>query len=327
MGIRETFAKIKDKINRVINFFVNDIWEINLDELSKKKARLVRDYQLVHKSIKAFGVNKVGIMSVALSYFCTMAVVPFVAVCFALTDGFGLSDMLRDVLYANVADSHISNLLVNAADNIIASAQSGGFGLISALMFVWLVIWMMMRVEKVFNDIWRSKSVKIKDNGKKKTGRNFFKSFGADVTILFFAPFVILFFFTGSIIYSKVLDIVIPNNIGFSNDIKSFVGWLVFAAIAVLIFSAMYKFIPAAKVQYRNALKAAVLSGIAFTILQYMYLETQVMVTRINAVYGTVAAIPLFMLWLRYGWLIIMLGAQFSYTFQYPDEPVKNELQ
>ena len=80
--------------------------------------------------------------------------------------------------------------------------------------------------------------------------------------------------------------------------------------------SAMYKFIPATYVNYRYALKAAIWAGIAFTLLQYLYLETQVMVVKLNAVYGAVAAIPLFMIWLRFGWLIILYGAQFSYSFQ-----------
>ena len=78
----------------------------------------------------------------------------------------------------------------------------------------------------------------------------------------------------------------------------------------------MYKWIPAAKVKYRYALRAAIIAGIAFTALQYIYIETQLMVTRINAVYGVIAVIPLFMLWLRYVWLIIIYGAQVSNSFQ-----------
>lgn len=324
-----SFVKeIGGKIQKLFNFFSHDILDIDPEELSRTRAALVKCYKIVHYSIGNFGKNKIGIMSVALSYFSIMAVVPFIAVCFALTGGLGLSDLLKEVLYTNISDTRIINLLLNAADNIIQSAQRGGFGLLSALMFVWVVIWMMMRVEKVFNDIWASKAIKIKDNGERKNKRrNFFASFGIDLAIMILAPFVIIMFFTGSIVYSKVLDIVIPNNLGFSDDIKTFVGWIVFAAIVIIIFSAMYKFIPSAKVKYRYALYAAIISGIAFTILQYFYLETQVMVTRLNTVYGTVAAIPLFMLWLRYGWLVIMLGAQFSYTFQYPDEPINNQSQ
>ena len=93
-------------------------------------------------------------------------------------------------------------------------------------------------------------------------------------------------------------------------------GWVIFFSVVVLVLSAMYKFIPTAFVQYRFAFKAAIVAGLAFTGLQYLYVETQLLVTRLNGVYGTVAAIPLFMLWLRYGWLIILYGAEFSHSFQ-----------
>ena len=115
-------------------------------------------------------------------------------------------------------------------------------------------------------------------------------------------------------VYSHVLDLI-PNSIGVTDKIKSFLGWVIFGGVAVMTLSAMYKFIPATHVNYRFALKGALWAGIAFTIFQYLYLETQVLVTNINAVYGAVAALPLFMMW-----LIILYGAQFSYSFQTVDE-------
>ena len=58
---------------------------------------------------------------------------------------------------------------------------------------------------------------------------------------------------------------------------------------------------------------------VAFTAVQCMYLETQVFVTRLNGVYGTFAAIPLFMIWLNISWNIILMGAELSYAFQNVD--------
>ncbi len=78
----------------------------------------------------------------------------------------------------------------------------------------------------------------------------------------------------------------------------------------------MYKFIPNHIVLYRHAIKAALLSGPVFTIMQYLFLETQIFVTRLNTIYGAVAAIPLFMFWLNFGWFIILIGAELSYAFQ-----------
>ena len=79
---------------------------------------------------------------------------------------------------------------------------------------------------------------------------------------------------------------------------------------------------------YRHALKAAIVSGILFTGVQYLYLETQVMVAKQSAVYGVLAAIPLFMIWLNIGWSIVLYGAELSYAFQnvnHAPAPVKRK--
>ena len=100
------------------------------------------------------------------------------------------------------------------------------------------------------------------------------------------------------------------------DSLKSLLSWLMFAGASILLLTAMYKFIPGTKVRYKHALKAAIISGIVFTGVQYLYLETQVMVAKQSAVYGVVAAVPLFMIWLNMGWTIILYGAELSYSFQ-----------
>lgn len=316
ISIRELYSRMKVKAKEVYIFLSKDIWFFDLDDISHPAATAAKAYKFVTAMIRDFGVKKIGIMSASLSYFTAMAVVPFIAVCFALTGGLGLQDKVYEILYANIDDPYVIQLVTNAADNIINSARKGGFGLVSALLFVWLVIWMMNRVEKVFNDIWRVEDKTVERRFRKRKSRKPITSYSVDLGILFFAPFMIVLFFSGSIVYSRVLDIVIPNNLGFSNEIKTFVSWLIFAAISILVLSAMYKYIPSTKVLFKNAFKGAVLAGIAFTILQFLYLETQVLVTRVNAVYGTIAAIPLLLVWMRFGWLITVLGGQLSYSLQ-----------
>ncbi len=303
--IGDIIFKIKTYLRWLTKFFGHDIWHFKMEDLSKANARFIRDAKVVINAFKNFADEKLGFQSVALSYFCTLAVVPLVAVSFAVTSGFGLENVLRDALYSADINQTVIDTIMNSASNIIDASKSGVFGVITALSFVWLVIWMMNRVEKVFNNVWHVR----------KPQRKALKSYGMDILIMILIPFVVLLFFAGTVVYSHVLDLI-PNSIGISDKIKSFLGWLIFAGVAVMLLSVMYKFIPATKVEYRFALKAALWAGILFTILQYLYLETQVLVTSINAVYGAVAALPLFMMWLRFGWLIILYGAQFSYTFQ-----------
>ena len=304
--------KIKTFVRWLRKFLGHDIWQFNLNEFSKARARLLRDIKVVIDALKNFANEKIGFQSVALSYFCTLAAVPLVAVSFAVTSGFGLEHVLRDALYSADINQTVIDTLMNSASNIIEASKSGVFGLITALSFVWLVIWMMNRVEKVFNNVWHVRKPK----------RKALKSYGIDIIIMILIPFIVLIFFAGTVVYTHVLDLL-PNSIGITDKITSFLSWVIFAGIAVMTLSAMYKFIPATYVKYGYALKAALWAGIAFTILQYLYLETQVLVTNINAVYGAVAALPLFMMWLRFGWLIILYGAQFSYSFQTIEETDK----
>lgn len=295
------------KIRKVRSFLSEDIWNENLNNLSRMRAHFIKDLRVLVVTIKTFSAEKIGFQAVALSFFCTMAAVPFMAVAFAITGGLGLEDTLKQLLVSNIPNQQAVDTLFGYAQNVIDTAQSSPVGLVSALLFTWLVLWMMMCVESVFNNVW-----------KVNKSRNIFKRLTFYLVILGLSPFVVLLFFAGAIVYSNVLDVLVPDAV-FSENIKNFLGWVVFAAVSVMTFSAMYKFIPNHYVRYKDALKAALLSGVLFTILQYLFLETQIFVSRLNTIYGAVAAIPLFMFWLNFGWFIILIGAELSYAFQNVD--------
>lgn len=295
------------KIRKVRSFLSEDIWNENLNNLSRMRAHFIKDLRILVVTIKTFSAEKIGFQAVALSFFCTMAAVPFMAVAFAITGGLGLEDTLKQLLVSNIPNQQAVDTLFGYAQNVIDTAQSSPVGLVSALLFTWLVLWMMMCVESVFNNVWRVNK-----------SRNIFKRLTFYLVIMGLSPFVVLLFFAGAIVYSNVLDVLVPD-VAFSENIKNFLGWVVFAAVSVMTFSAMYKFIPNHYVRYKDALKAALLSGVLFTILQYLFLETQIFVSRLNTIYGAVAAIPLFMFWLNFGWFIILIGAELSYAFQNVD--------
>lgn len=300
--------RIKGNTRRIRNFIKDEIWDIDLAELSKAKARFVKYLKVVIITIRTFSAQKIGFQAVALSFFSTMSVVPFIAVAVAVTGGFGLSGKLKDLLYRNFENSQQTiDAVLSWAENIISTAQSSVMGLISALLFLWIVIWMMMSVERVFNNVW-----------KVQKSRNLLKRVPFYLAVLFISPFVIMVFFAGSFLYSNALE-YLGLDMDALSTFKTLLTWILFAVMAVFTFSAMYKFIPNAKVYYSNALRAAVLSGTAFTVMQYLYLETQVFVTRLNAIYGAFAAVPLFMVWINIGWFIILIGAELSYAFQNVD--------
>ncbi|MBO8486259.1 MAG: YihY/virulence factor BrkB family protein [Bacteroidetes bacterium] len=308
MKNRYTMKSLREIWHKARQFLSEEIWILNPDELSRAKARFIKYIKVLIITIKTFSAQKIGFQAVALSFFGTMSVVPFLAVTFVVTGGLGLEDRLKELLYENFSNyQEMINMIMGFADNIISTAMSSGVGLVSSLLFLWVVIWMMMSVERVFNNVW-----------KVHKSRNFIKRLSFYLAVLVIAPFVVMLFFSGSISYTNLFDNM-DWGIFQTEEIRSFVAWLIFYVIAALTFSAMYKFIPNAKVRYSHALKSALISAFAFTVLQYLYLETQLFVTRLNTVYGALAAIPLFMFWLNFGWFIILFGAELSYAFQNVD--------
>ena len=239
-----------------------------------------------------------------------MAVVPFMAIVFAITGGLGLADGLKELVYNNFNGSssqQIVEIAMSFAQNIIDTAQSGWVGLFNALLFLWIIFRLMVGVEAAFNNVWMVHN-----------SRSIVRRVSNYIIILLLSPFVVLVLFSGSFFYSNILDYV-GLNVAELSFIKKSLSWILFTVIAALTFSAMYKFIPKFDVEYGVALRAALFSAVAFAIVQFMYLETQLLVTRLNGVYGTFAAIPLFMIWLNISWNIILMGAELSYAFQHVD--------
>lgn len=291
--------------------FTNELWSINLDGLSSARKRLVKFIKLARIVFTEFAENRMGFQCVALSYFGALAVVPFAAFLFAIGDGIGMSDKISALLHMVIpANPDFVDTILEKATNIISTAQSGGVGIISALMFIWTVIWLMFQVERVFNNVWKLR----------KIPRKMYKRFGFYIGMLILSPFVIAMFGLGIVLYSNFASIIgIHIHLRDVSVIVKFLGWLVFYVFTVLIVSVMYKYIPAAKVKYVNALWAAVIAGFVFVLFQYLYLQTQVFVTRLNGVYGALAAIPLFLIWMNYSWQIIIYGEQLSYGLQHID--------
>ena len=280
---------------------------MEMKELSRAKARFIKYVKVLIITVKTFSQQKVAPRAIALSYLSMMAVVPFLALVFGITGGFGLSETLKEFMAANITSSESVDAVMQFAQNIVKTAESGWIGFFSALLFVWIIFRLMINIESAFNVVW-----KVDEK------RNFMRRFAFYVAILLIAPFIVFVMFAGGFVYSSALDYMGLNLEEFS-FIKKTISWALFVIIAAFTFSAMYKFIPNYQVKYSNALRAAFYAAIAFGALQFFYLETQLLVSRLNGIYGTFAAVPLFMIWLNLSWNIILIGAEVSYAFQHVD--------
>jgi len=87
-------------------------------------------------------------------------------------------------------------------------------------------------------------------------------------------------------------------------------------AFTWFMFTALYIFMPNTKVKFKHALIAGILAGTAYQAFQFLYISGQLSVARYNAIYGSFAALPMFLLWVHISWTICLFGAEFTYASQ-----------
>ncbi len=302
------FTKILGNYRKVINFLIIDIWHLELSEFSRFKARAIKYLKVFIMTIRGFGVDKVGMQATTLSFFSAMSLVPFIAVIFAVTKGFGFSDKLVELIYTYFSGNEvIINYLLKFANNVVASTEKGVFGIFSFFFFISTVFGLMMSVERTFNSIWKTGN-----------GRSFHKKIMYYSLFLLISPLLILSFLTLAMLYINTLN-SLSNGLNDIIPITSIFTWLSVYALVSFVFTLMYKFIPNTKVSFFASFNAALIVAAAFVLIQLLYLETQIMVSGLNAVYGVFAAVPLFLVWMNISWTIILFGAELSHAFQNVD--------
>lgn len=301
--------KIKDNIlklyKKLTSFFSLEIWHLELSDLSKFKASLIKYLKVFIITVRGFGVDKVGMQATTLSFFSAMAFVPFIALIFAITKGFGISGRLEQLLYGYFnGQKEIINILLEFAYNVINTTQKGIFGIISFFFFIWTVVWLMLSVERSFNNIWKVSNV-----------RSFGKRVAYYTLLLLVSPFLIMVFLTLALLYLHTVENY-ASGLNSYIPITSIFTWLIFYIAVVFVFTIMYKFIPNLKVKIFSAFNSSIIVSSVFVLMQLLYLETQILVTGLNAVYGVFAAVPLFLVWMNISWTIILFGAELSHAFQ-----------
>jgi membrane protein len=85
------------------------------------------------------------------------------------------------------------------------------------------------------------------------------------------------------------------------------------------LFTFIYIFMPNTKVRFTSGLVAGIVAGSIYQLVQWGYIAFQVGVAKYNAIYGSFAALPLFLVWLQLSWLVVLFGAEISFSHQNVD--------
>ena len=306
--MKDLIEEIQELYRWIIKFVTKDIWQLDLDDFGRAKSQLLKYLKVAIITVKEAAINHLGLYAFSLSFFTTMAMVPFAAVAFAVTDGFGLKNTLQNLLLEYFSENkEIVQLIIGFAENIVTISQQDAFGIISLVFFIGTILWLILKVESCFNIIWKA-----------ERGRSLAKRFLYYLGILIVAPLVITMFLSVTLVFTNTM-----NSIGFDFQFFKTAGfllrWLAFYGIIALFFTILYKYVPNVKVKFSAAFFAALISAGVFVVWQYLYMETQLLVSRLNTVYGAFAAIPLFLMWMNVSWTIILVGAEISHAYQYEE--------
>ncbi|SET06841.1 YihY/virulence factor BrkB family protein [Prevotella sp. kh1p2] len=291
-------------IKRIIQFMTHDIWQITLEEVSPLRYLVYGVLKKLYLAVRFF-INK-GVIDAAsaLTYSTMLALVPILAVVFAIARGFGYSKYIelwfRDALSAQ---PQVADTIITFVNSYLVHTHSGlilGVGLVVMLGTVLLLI---RNIEHVFNDIWQVTQE-----------RSILRTFTDYLAMFVLIPVFIVFTSGLSIFMTVVVDNL--NEFLLLGPLMRFLLDLMPYVLMSVVFVALYIFMPNTKVKLTSALVPGILAGVAMQLLQFFYIHFQMLLSGYNAIYGSFAALPLFMLWLQISWTICLFGAELSYTNQ-----------
>lgn len=297
-------------LSKIIKFIQHDIWRIRPGQLPKSKFYLIRQLQTLILTVKGFNEDNCMLRASALTFYTLMSIVPVFAMAFGIAKGFGYEERLRYQLLEEFSGHEVVlDKITEFATNLLERTQGGMLAGIGMCVLLWTVLKLLGNIEYAFNEIWG-----IKKN------RTIGRKLGDYLIIMTIAPFFM-------IIAGSVTVLVTSFLAEFTESpYSAFMGPIVYVALKMLpylmvwfVFTFLYMFMPNTKVSLKAGLVAGITAGTLFQLLQWGYVALQIGMIRNNQIYGSFAALPLFLIWLEFSWMIVLFGAEIAYAFQNVD--------
>jgi membrane protein len=265
---------------------------------------LRRIYRILAASLKAFTDNNDYLKASALTFYTLISLVPFLAVALGIAAGFGFEHYLEDQLKHLFEDQpDMIAYALQFAETLLRDTKGSliaGIGLIALL---WTNLSLLANIENALNDIWRV-----------KTPRSWPKKLTDYLAAMILCPIFLVVSSSANVYLvtqitatakeSRLLELMSPFLL--------FLFQMMPMLLSILLFVVIYLFIPNAKLQTWPRIIAGVVAGIIFQLWQWAYIKFQVEISHYGAIYGTFAALPLFLIWLQVSWLIVLAGAELA---------------
>lgn len=295
-------------LQRFVDFIRTDIWRLDKEQMSRPKAFLVHHFRVLLVAMRGFQKDDCTLRASSLTYYTLLSIVPVLALAFGIAKGFGLEEMLHAQLeYYLGAHEEILDEVVTFTYSMLEITQGGVVAGVGFLFLLWAVLKVLTHIELSFNAVWGVEE-----------GRNWLRKFTEYLSVMVVAPVMVILSGSLTVFISTEVHKYLADT-GVTALISQALSWGAHFApyiIIWLLFTFMFMAMPNTRVNFKAALIAGILSGTLFQLLQWAYITFQVGVVRYNAIYGSFAALPLFLIWLQASWLIVLLGAELSFAYQ-----------
>lgn len=305
MGLKERSLK---KFSDTVQFLNADIWRLQAHKLPPRRSFWITQLRILLLAVRRFNMNKCELRASALTFYSLLSIVPVVALAFAVAKGFGVEKILGEQLMAKMqGQEEVAERIIGFAQSFLENTKGGAIAGVGIVLLFWTVIKVLGNVEKSFNDIWGV-----------KTARAMGRKFADYLSIMMICPVLLIIASSVTVLLTTQVSGILErlSFLGYLADVLIWLLKIVPYGVIWLVFTFIYAFMPNTKVELKSALWGGILAGTIYQLVQLAYITFQIGVSNYGAIYGSFAALPLFLVWLQMSWLIVLLGAEISFAHQ-----------
>jgi membrane protein len=301
-------SKLQEKFSKSSQFLKADIWRVRADKLHPRKSFWITHLRILLLAVRRFYDDRCELRASALTFYTLLSIVPIVAMAFGVAKGFGIEKVLETQLLEKLeGQPDVAERLLGFARTLLENTKGGAIAGVGVVVLFWTIIKVLGNIESSFNDIWGIK--KPRTMGRKLTDY---------LSVVMIGPVLLIIASSATVLLTTRITSMVEqlSLLGYAAGVIIFLLKLFPYTVIWVLFTFMYVFMPNTKVQLKSGLWGGIVAGTVYQIAQYAYIKFQIGVSGYGAIYGSFAALPLFLVWLQLSWLIVLFGAEVSFARQ-----------
>lgn len=299
--MKHTIIKLLDAIKYAAHFLTVGIWQISSRSLTPGKSILVNQLRIFIVALRGVKEDNLLLRAPALTFYSLLSIVPLATLAFGIAQGFGLEMYLEQQLReALVGQEEVYHWIVELSETFLQQIHRGTVAVFGLIILLYTIIMLLSNIEKSFNDIWQVKK-----------GRALSRKLSDYFAMMFIVP---LFFIMSGVITVYLNTQLEAVSSAILNPLLLFLVRLIPYILVWTLFTLLYMIMPNTRVRFTSALIAGIIAGTIFQLVQWGYVTFQIGAARYGAMYGSLAALPLLMIWMQVSWIVVLFGAELSFA-------------